>query len=190
MSMRSARPEARTVENIDPRGLRRALGAFPTGVVITTAWDSQAGRLGMTMNSFASVSLDPPLVSFGIDRRAVSLPAWLRVGGYAINVLAGGQEHLSNQFARSLGEKWQGVRCTPGLHNAPLLDGAVARFECSRHEIVEGGDHVIFLVRVDRFTCHENAEPLVFHRGRYGAVQARDTAGVPVSFDWPLSIHY
>jgi flavin reductase (DIM6/NTAB) family NADH-FMN oxidoreductase RutF len=176
--------------SVDPRSLRRALGAFPTGVVITTAWDPQAGRLGMTMNSFTSISLDPPLVIFSIDRRAISLPAWLRVDGYAINVLASGQEHLSNQFARSLGEKWQGVRCASGLYNAPLLDGAVARFECSRYEIVEGGDHVIFLAHVNRFTCDETAEPLVFHRGRYGVVQARDTVGAPVSFTWPLSIHY
>ncbi len=177
-------------ESIDPRALRRALGAVPTGVVIATAWDSQCGPLGMTMNSFTSVSLDPPLIIFSIDRRAVSLPAWLRVAGYAINVLASGQEHLSNQFARSLGEKWQDVRCTSGLYDAPLLDGAVARFECSRYETVEGGDHVIFLARVKRFTCDEMAQPLVFHRGRYGAVQARDTAGAPVSFAWPLSIHY
>jgi flavin reductase (DIM6/NTAB) family NADH-FMN oxidoreductase RutF len=177
-------------ESIDPRTLRRALAAVPTGVVITTAWDAQSGPLGMTMNSFTSVSLDPPLVIFSIDRRAVGLSAWLRVSGYAINVLACGQEHLSNQFARSLGEKWQDVRCTSGLYNAPLLDGAVARFECSRYETVAGGDHVIFLARVQRFSCDEVAQPLVFHRGRYGAVQGRDTAGAPVSLAWPLSIHY
>lgn len=177
-------------EGVDPRTLRRALGAFPTGVVITTTWDLQSGPLGMTMNSFTSVSLDPPLVIFSIDRRAVSLPAWLRAAGYAINVLARGQELLSNQFARSLGEKWQDVRFTPGLHNAPLLDGAIARFECSRHEIVAGGDHMIFLARVNRVTCDEAAEPLVFHRGRYGAVQARDSVGAPASFTWPLPIHY
>jgi flavin reductase (DIM6/NTAB) family NADH-FMN oxidoreductase RutF len=177
-------------ERIDPRILRRALGAFPTGVVITTAWESESGWLGMTMNSFTTVSLDPPLVIFSIDRRSVSLPAWLRASGYAINVLARGQELLSNQFARSRGEKWRDVRFTSGLHNAPLLDGTVARFECSRHQVVDGGDHMIFLARVNRATCNEEAEPLVFCRSRYGAVQTRDSAGTPGLFDWPLAIHY
>jgi flavin reductase (DIM6/NTAB) family NADH-FMN oxidoreductase RutF len=178
-----------TRSDLEARSLRKALSSLPTGVVVVTACDAQAGRLGMTMNSFTSVSLEPPLVMFSIDRRALALPAWLRAPGYAVNVLASNQEQLSNQFARALGDKWKGVRSTPGLHAAPLLEGAVARFECSAHQTFDGGDHVVFLVRIERYTCDESAAPLVFHRGRYGVVSTSWDASMPPP-GWPLSIHY
>jgi flavin reductase (DIM6/NTAB) family NADH-FMN oxidoreductase RutF len=175
--------------DLEARNLRKALSSLPTGVVVVTACDAQAGRLGMTMNSFTSVSLEPPLVMFSIDRHALALPGWLRAAGYAVNVLASSQEQLSNQFARALGDKWRGVRTTPGLHGAPLLDGAVARFECSARQTFDGGDHVVFLARIERYTCDQTAAPLVFHRGRYGVVSTSRDAGMPPP-DWPLSIHY
>lgn len=174
------------------RRFRAALAAFPTGVVIATAWHAGTGPLGMTMNSFTSVSLCPPLIMFSIDRRAASLPAWLQATGYAVNVLASDQEHLSNRFARALTSKWEGVRFAQGLHEAPLLDAALACFECSSHQHFDGGDHVIFLGRVERFTCNAAADPLVFHRGRYStvAVRADAMAEAALPAGWPLSIHY
>lgn len=174
------------------RRLRDALASFPTGVVIATAWHAETGALGMTMNSFTSVSLQPPLIMFSIDRRAASLPAWLHATGYAVNVLASDQEHLSNRFARALTSKWEGVKFAHGLYDAPLLDAALACFECSSYRQFDGGDHVIFLGRVERFTCDGAASPLVFHRGRYGTVAARPEAMTHAALPagWPLSIHY
>lgn len=173
------------------RRLRNALGAFPTGIVIVTAWDGEAGALGMTMNSFTSVSLRPPLIMFSIDRRSAGLPAWLRVPGYAVNVLASGQEGLSNQFARALTDKWKDVAFRRGLHGAPLIADALASFECASHATFDGGDHVIFLARVEQFSCADDADPLVFHRGRYTALASRSVAAEPaLPAAWPLSIHY
>lgn len=175
----------------ETRRLRAALGVFPTGIVVVTAWDAQGGPLGMTMNSFTSLSLRPPLVLFSIDRGSLGLPAWLRARGYAMNVLARGQEHLSNRFARALSDKWQGVACRDGLHQAPLLSDALATFECAAHATFDGGDHVIFVARVERFECGGQAEPLVFHRGRYTTLASHASAAhLQPPADWPLSIHY
>jgi len=176
---------------MDPPGrqLRTAFGAFPTGVVVVTALHQMAGALGMTMSSFTSISLDPPVILFSIDRRAASLPAWLEVSGYAVNVLARDQQDLSNRFARPLSEKWRGLSFERGLHGAPLIKDALACFECSAERTLSAGDHVIFLARVDRFVCNERTEPLVFHRGRYRSL-TRDDAGDLTTADWPLPIHY
>jgi flavin reductase (DIM6/NTAB) family NADH-FMN oxidoreductase RutF len=184
-----SRPPA--ADAFDASSLRRALGLFPTGVVVATTMDPEVGPLGMTLNSFVSVSLDPPLVSFSIGRSAASLPAWRRAPGYALNVLARGQERLSNQFARAHSDKWRDVAFARGLHDAPLLHDTVACFECSRHETLDGGDHVIFLARVQRLTGSNEREPLVFHGGRYAALERRgELDRVEAAPLWPLSIHY
>jgi flavin reductase (DIM6/NTAB) family NADH-FMN oxidoreductase RutF len=173
------------------RRLRDALGAFPTGVVITTAWHPETGAIGMTMNSFTSISLDPPMILFSIDRRCESLLRWRLAPGYAINVLSSGQERISNQFARARSDKWQGISFQPGLHHAPLLTEALATFECTARQQLDGGDHVMFLAGVDRFSCRTDRSPLVFHRGRYATLNpgpAMADAALPPG--WPLSIHY
>ena len=173
------------------RRLRDALGAFPTGVVITTAWAPRVGAIGMTMNSFTSVSLDPPMILFSIDRRCQSLAHWRQAPGYAINVLACGQEQLSNQFARPRSDKWRGVRFRPGLHEAPLLEDALATFECTAHRQLDGGDHVMFLAGVARFSCRPDASPLVFHRGGYTTLNRSYAPAEPgLASGWPLPIHY
>lgn len=175
------------------RRFRDALALFPTGVAIATAAGEDGAPLGLTISSFTSVSLDPPLVLFCIDRRALSLPAWLRAPGYAVNVLAGPQQALSSQFARARGAKWAGVEFDAGLHGAPLLRGALAHFECEAYDHVGGGDHVIFVGRVERFATRPAAHPLVFHRGRYASVHAADAAAedeAALAAAWPLSIHY
>ncbi|SHI98324.1 NADH-FMN oxidoreductase RutF, flavin reductase (DIM6/NTAB) family [Roseomonas rosea] len=153
----------------DPRALRHALGQFATGVAIVTAPGAEA-PVGMTISSFNSVSLDPPLVLFSVARSAHSLPALLDAPGYAIHVLGREQEETSGRFARALAGKWQGIGHRPGLHDAPLLDGALAHFECAAHARHDGGDHVIFLARVLRFSLRDAGEPLIFFRGRYRAL--------------------
>jgi flavin reductase (DIM6/NTAB) family NADH-FMN oxidoreductase RutF len=182
-----AEEAARTIES---RGLRDALALVPTGVVIVTALTVDGVRLGMTMNSFASVSLTPPLVLFCIDRRARSLQAWLKVPGYAVNVLARAQDRLSTQFAHPSAAKWHGVAATVGRHGAPLLDGSLARFECAAHAQCNGGDHVIFLARVESVTMDRTAPPLVFHRGRYTALAELADMNGAAGPGWPLAMHY
>ncbi|SFI09154.1 flavin reductase family protein [Albimonas pacifica] len=170
---------------VDPRAFRSALGRFATGVCVVTARvDGEA--LGMTMSSFNSLSLTPPLVLFSIDDRALSLPLWERATGYAIHVLAESQQDLSNRFARPGGDKWKGLPSETGVTGAPLLSGAAAVFECRPHAIHPGGDHRLFLAEVVRHAHDPDRKPLLFAGGRYGALHPGEVGPA----DWPLPIHY
>lgn len=169
----------------DQRAFRQALGQFPTGVcIVTTRVEEEP--LGMTMSSFNSLSLDPALVLFSIDKRAKGLPLWERAAGYAIHVLSDAQRPLSNRFAGRGTDKWSGVETTEGLYGAPLLHGCAARFECAAHDIHDAGDHRLFVARVERFRADLDRMPLLFAKGRYGEIRSQ-TDGEPV---WPLAIHY
>ena len=170
---------------IDPRAFRHALGQFATGVAVITAEGADGSAIGMTMSSFNSVSMDPPLVLFSIDRKAFSLKAMTGAGGYAVNILGRDQEHLSNRFARALDDKWAAVEHTLGHMAAPLIAGALAHFECVPYAQYDGGDHVIFVGRVVRFSAYPAKQPLIFFRGAYRSLQ--DTERSP---EWPLPMHY
>ena len=168
-------------------GFRRALGEFATGVAVITAQGQGDELIGMTMSSFNSVSVEPPLVLFSVDRRANSLPAMLEAKGFAVNVLAREQEDISNRFARALSDKWREVKLTVGHAEAPLITGALAHFECEPYADYDGGDHVIFVVRVLRHSVRSgNPAPLIFFRGRYHDL-VDETDREP---SWPLPIHY
>ncbi|WP_245460020.1 MULTISPECIES: flavin reductase family protein [unclassified Mesorhizobium] len=169
----------------DLHAFRQALGQFPTGVCVVTCL-ADGVRLGMTMSSFNSLSLEPPLVLFSIDRKAVSLPLWERADGYAVNVLSENQKDISNRFARSLSNKWVGVRFEQAGSGAPLLPGAAALFDCEPWARHEAGDHVLFIARVRQFRSFGDRRPLVFSKGRYAALQPGETLA-PL---WPLDIHY
>ena len=172
---------------MEDRAFRRALGEFATGVAVVTARGRGEELIGMTMSSFNSVSIDPPLVLFCVDRKARSLPAMLEARGFAINVLARDQEGISNQFARALSDKWTQIKTSVGHAEAPLISGALAHFECAPFANYDGGDHVIFVVRVLRHTSRsEAAAPLIFFRGRYRDL-VDETEREPA---WPLPIHY
>ena len=171
---------------VDQRSFRRALSQFATGVAVITARGEADEAIGLTMSSFNSVSLEPPLVLFSVDRRALSLPAMIAAKGYAVNILGRRQEALSNQFARSLGDKWSNVEHSLGHAEAPLLHGALAHFECEPYAHHDGGDHVIFIGRVVRFSAREEDDPLLFFRGKYHGLSQQDQS-VPM---WPLPIHY
>jgi len=173
------------MSGVDPMELRRALGQFPTGVCIVTARvDGEA--LGMTMSSFNSLSLSPPLVLFSIDNRALGLPLWDRAKGYAVHVLAETQQALSNRFARPSPTKWEGVAFREGLHGAPVLPGVAAVFECSAAFRHDGGDHRLFVAQVERLATDPDRRPLVFAQGRYAALHKSDERADL----WPLDIHY
>ncbi|MCD0423895.1 flavin reductase family protein [Rubrivivax sp. JA1024] len=170
----------------DVRQFRSALSQFATGVAVITARGEPNAPIGMTMSSFNSVSLDPPLVLFSVDRRALSLPAMQAAEGYAVNILSRGQEALSNQFAKASTDKWSNVAHSVGHAEAPLLAGAIAHFECAPYAQYDGGDHVIFVGRVVRFSARDDEEPLVFFRGKYQSL-SRQEGSEPM---WPLPIHY
>lgn len=151
----------------DPRHYRTALGWFATGVTIITARSSAGDLIGITANSFNTVSLDPPLVLFSLDRRAYSLPAFHQAGHFAINVLRDDQRHLSQIFATALIDKWDNVSYELWNTGCPILTDALASFECKTQHIYDGGDHLIFVGRVDKLRYNSEGPPLLYFRGAY-----------------------
>ena len=146
---------------------RAALGQFTTGITIVTARDPQGQLIGLTANSFNSVSLTPPLVLWSLSRQSTSMPGFLRASHYAINVLAADQRLLAERFARKGIDRFEGTPWRPGLTGAPLIDGAVATFECRHHGRHDAGDHVIFVGEVEHCNRRVGAAPLVYHGGRF-----------------------
>jgi flavin reductase (DIM6/NTAB) family NADH-FMN oxidoreductase RutF len=158
---------------IDPRDFRNALGTYATGVTIITAADADGKPYGLTCNSFASVSLNPPLVLWSLVRYSSSLSVFQNASHFAVNVLGASQQALANKFAKSSEDKFVGVEWTPGFGNAPLLLDGVANFQCRTVNRYNGGDHVIFLGAVEAYS-YNRREPLLFARGGYGRFIAAD----------------
>ena len=148
------------------RQLRSALGSFPTGVTIVTTNDALGGDIGLTANSFSSVSLDPPLVLWSLSRNSGSRSAFEAAEYFAVHVLAAQQETLAARFAQRGAERFTGLRLERGHGNAPLIDGCSARFECRVAHHYEGGDHVIIVGEVLKFE-HFERPALAFHGGKY-----------------------
>jgi flavin reductase (DIM6/NTAB) family NADH-FMN oxidoreductase RutF len=155
---------------IDPREYRRALGQFPTGVTIVTARTPQGGYLGLTANSFTSVSLDPALVSWSLRCASSLFDAFSRSSHFAVNVLAASQAELAARFAARRADRFAGLQVSEGIGGAPLIDGCIARFECVNVACHVAGDHGIFIGRVERYSSAGRGElPLVFCQGDYMA---------------------
>jgi flavin reductase (DIM6/NTAB) family NADH-FMN oxidoreductase RutF len=152
------------------RALREAYGRYATGVAVITTLTPAGTPVGLTVNSFSSVSLDPPLVLWSLMRGSASLPAFVGADRFAVNVLADDQQHLSTRFAARVEDRFAGVAWEPGLGGAPLLRGCLARFECTTHNHVEAGDHMVFLGRVNRFE-HRDGAPLLFFASRYAELR-------------------
>lgn len=150
----------------DPRELRRALGRFATGVTVVTTRTADGVPVGLTANSFSSVSLDPPLILWSLGNGAASLSAFMEADWFAVNVLGSHQQHLSNQFASQGTEKYDGVEYEEGLGGCPVLIDSLACFECTVYDRVPAGDHTIFLGKVERLT-HREGQPLLYSSGRY-----------------------
>jgi len=146
---------------------RAALGTFATGVTIVTARDASGAPIGLTANSFNSVSLDPPLVLWSLAREAGSMPHFQRGSHYAINILAADQRELAERFSRREPDRFAGVAFREGSGGAPILEGAAAVFECFNRSRYAEGDHVIFVGEVEHCERSEGAQPLIFHGGRY-----------------------
>ena len=161
---------------LDATDFRAALGSFVTGVTIVTASDGAGCDVGVTANSFNSVSLDPPMVLWSLARKSASLAVFAKASHFAVHILAADQENLSDRFARSGEDKFAGLAIARGAGGAPLLPGAAARFQCRTAFQHDGGDHVIFVGEVEAFERDARA-PLAFHGGRY-AVAARKAANL------------
>jgi flavin reductase (DIM6/NTAB) family NADH-FMN oxidoreductase RutF len=152
----------------DALDLRRAMGGFATGVTVVTSRAPWGQNAGITVNSFCSVSLDPPLVLWCLAKHAPSLSVFSAASHFAIHVLAADQSALSLRFSRPAADKFAGLQYGEGFGGTPLLDGAAVRMECRREHAHESGDHFIFIGRIERY-CYSECTPLLFHGGRMHA---------------------
>jgi 3-hydroxy-9,10-secoandrosta-1,3,5(10)-triene-9,17-dione monooxygenase reductase component len=149
------------------RQFRNALGSFATGVTIITTRSPEGADVGVTANSFNSVSLDPPMILWSLGKNSTSLAAFMAAEHFAVHVLAMDQESLSGRFAKSNTDKFTGLTVDRGRGDIPLLPGCAARFQCRTAYRHEGGDHIILVGEVEDFD-HDGHAPLAFHGGRYG----------------------
>ncbi|WP_120429903.1 p-hydroxyphenylacetate 3-hydroxylase reductase component [Acinetobacter baylyi] len=154
---------------IDPLQFRRALGNFATGVTIITAQNQEGEKVGVTANSFNSVSLDPPLILWSIDKKSSSFSIFEQATHFAVNILSGSQIELSNKFSRRNIDKFEGTNFREGHGKAPVLENCSAVFECQLYQIIEGGDHWIIIGKVVSFH-DQGRSPLVYHQGAYSSV--------------------
>lgn len=161
-------------QELDPhcaQDFRQALGRFASGVVVVSAIGAQGRPVGMTCQSFSSLSLDPPLVMFCPGEGSTTFPGLRKAGSLCINVLGEHQSALSGQFARSGTDKWRDVTWTAGRNGAPRLHGAILWCEGDIVHEYPGGDHRIVLVRPTALAISQrSAPPLLFYEGRYAAV--------------------
>ncbi len=171
------RPDLRAVGEderppVDPAEFRRVLGNFASGVTVITAHDEE-GPAGFACQSFASLSLDPPLVAFMVARTSTTWPRIARAGVFCVNVLGAGQGALCRGFAVSGADKFAGVDHRPApVTGSPRLAGVPAWVDCAIHAVHTGGDHLIVVGRVEALGAEDEGEPLLFHRGRFGRFSA------------------
>lgn len=172
--------------DFDSKAFRDALGAFPTGIAVITATPAKAGNqtedqevshIGITVNSFTSVSLDPPLVLWCIDRRSRRYPHFAQAPGFTVSILASGHREVSTRLAKAGEHNLDGIALIPTQLGPPALADSLAVFECAREGVQDAGDHAILIGRVLRFARHDGAgAPLVYFRGKYGALAQGETS--------------
>ena len=151
---------------VNEADFRKVLGQFATGVAVATTLDKAGDPHGLTVSSFNSVSLDPPLVLWSLDKRSHQLEAFSNSGFYAISVLSQEQQAVSDQFAAFVEDRFAGLEWETGETGAPLLVDALAKFDCKIEKIVEGGDHIILIGRVLTIS-YKDGSPLLYHDGDY-----------------------
>jgi 3-hydroxy-9,10-secoandrosta-1,3,5(10)-triene-9,17-dione monooxygenase reductase component len=168
-------------DSVDQRAFRDALGSFVTGVTIVTTRGAAGTDIGLTANSFNSVSLDPPMVLWSLALNSSNLPAFRTAQWWAVHILASEQETLSARFAQRSDQKFAGLAVARGPGDIPLLEGCAARFICRQAYEYEGGDHAIFVGQVLEFD-RAGRPPLIYHEGRYGRVIAEaEEHGAPAA---------
>lgn len=159
---------------VTPREMRDAMGCFATGITVITALDAAGRPVGLTVNSFNSVSLEPPLVLFSLDRRANCADAFGDGKPFAVNVLGVEQQAESNHFASKADDKFADIpfEWQAGSNGCAMLNSAIASFECIAEATHDGGDHIIIIGRVTRLNQVEGAAPLLYFQGRYAAIDS------------------
>lgn len=167
---------------IEPAQFRHLMARWATGVSVVTARDEGRDR-GLTVNAFLSVSLEPPRVLVSISTDADALPSIRATGRFAVNVLSASQRGLSQRFASRVPpeEKFAGVDLHRGTTGAPLLDGAVATFECQVDQEIPAGDHALLLGQVVALEVGVDAPPLIFFRSGYAEAEPDDVVRLPRS---------
>ena len=161
-------------KDIDVKILRNCFGKFATGITVITALAPDGTKIGLTVNSFSSLSLDPPMILWSLDKKSKSLDAFKDASHFAVNVLASDQMDISNNFARTSDDKFEGIELIDSKCELPLLAGAVAHLECKNAGTFEGGDHLIFVGKVEHFDT-SNKKPLLYTNGQY-TIAARHPA--------------
>lgn len=159
-------------QDTQAREFRNALGSFATGVTIATTLDADGEPIGVTASSFNSVSLDPPLILWSLAKSSLSKDAFCSSGHFAVHILAAHQEEMSNRFARSGADKFDGVDWRKGETASPILPDFAALFQCKTRHQYEGGDHIILVGEVVSFETRD-AQPLLFHAGAYAERRPR-----------------
>jgi flavin reductase (DIM6/NTAB) family NADH-FMN oxidoreductase RutF/DNA-binding IclR family transcriptional regulator len=173
MSAVASTGDAGTITEFSSVDFRRCLGEFITGVTVITTVGPDGRRYGLTANSFSSVSLDPPLILWSLRLNASNFPIYSTADHFVVNILAEDQIGLSQRFAKSAVDQFDGVAFTPSADGVPLLDGCVAQIECRREATYPGGDHVVFLGRVLRIRNH-GRPALALRSGKYMVVHAHE----------------
>lgn len=158
------------MSNFDSKKFRHACGMFATGITIVTTTNDEGEPVGMTANSFASVSLDPPLVLWSVGSYAHSFPIFSNADHYAVHILHKDQKDLSNLFASRGQDKFSGLDWTAGEAGSPILPEYAVCFQCKMEHVYAGGDHNILVGRVMAFDDRENQDALLYFRGRYDQI--------------------
>lgn len=157
--------------------LRKALGQFATGVTVVTTRAADGSPVGLTVNSFTSVSLDPPLVLYCPARTLRAVETYASARFFSASILGAGQKRLSDLFARQAESKWESIGHRIGETGAPLIPEALASFECENHAVHEAGDHLVVLGHVRAVHLRESADPLIFFRSRYRGLSQSEHGG-------------
>ena len=164
----------KTNSEINTADLRKALGTFATGVTVVTTLDKDKNQIGVTVNSFSSVSLEPPIVLWSLKKTSPNVEAFDHSGRFVINVLARAQVNLSQRFASSIKNKFNSVGFREGLGGLPLIENCVASFQCKTYQRIEAGDHILYLGEVEEYS-RTDQETLIFCKGKYMCGQEIET---------------
>lgn len=154
----------------DSLAFRRVLGCFATGVTVVTARAPSGRNWGITINSFSSVSLEPPLILFCLDRETPSFDSFCGAGRFAVNVLRAEQHSLSVRFATAAADKWNGIPYDLWPEDLPVLRGCLANLACRREAVYDGGDHVIIVGRVEQIETAGDGDPLIYFQSGYRSI--------------------
>lgn len=161
---------------VDPASFRHVLGHFPTGVTVVTALH-QTGPLGLTIGSFASVSLEPPLVMFGVDKQSTTWAKMAPCEKFCVNVLSEKQRDISAAFSQRATERFDGIAWNTNATDSPVIEGAIAWIDCHLRATHDGGDHIIVVGLVRSLsTANQQEGPLVFCKGSFGRFQPLDSS--------------